>query len=156
MEKLLKMAVGLEGNSGAIVDHATVHPGLSLGCAAMKRVGPRLAAEAGIEGGYFPAAATSAPGRGPVGAFVGGGVFVPFSTTALLVTLRASSGYDFSRDDPYVGAGVNAKIVWESPRSDGSASLFPFVGLNAGYIWDSAHGGQALLTAGFYFDLGRS
>ena len=155
METTKKMMMGIEGKSGATFDEDMPGLGLSLGVMAIKRMGEHLVAETGLEGGYFHPASTSLPGKGPVGAFLGGGIFHQFADMAFIATLRGRTGYDFSRETPYGGAELGTKLMFEMRGKDGIAISYPFIGLNGGYVWDGKHGGQVFLTAGFLFDLGE-
>ena len=154
MDKALNLAIGLDGKTGCLFDPEGVYPGVSLGLTAMKRVGSHVVAETGLEGGFYVAPKSSDDSKGPVGAFMGIGIFAPFSESALIVTARGRSGYDFSKEAPYAGAGVHAAITWEAGDSEGRTPILPFIALDGGYTWDRRHGGEAIISAGFFFDLG--
>lgn len=154
MENALKLGIGMDVKSGCLFDPEGVYPGVSLGMTVMKRMGPHFMAETGLEGGFYVAPKSSDESKGPVGAFMGAGIFAPFSESALIVTARGRSGYDFSKENPYAGVGMHAALVWETNDPAGKTPILPFIALDGGYTWDRKHGGEAIISAGFFFDLG--
>lgn len=154
IKNALKLGISLEGKSGCLFDPEGVYPGVSLGGTVMKRMGSHFVAETGLEGGFYVAPKSTDVSRGPVGAFMGVGIFTPFSESALIVTARGKSGYDFSNENPYAGVGMHAAIAWETHDSEGNTPTIPFIALDGGYTWNHQHGGEAIISAGFFFDLG--
>ena len=155
MEKINNVMIGIEGKTGAMIDEKAPGAGVALGVVALKTLGDHFVAQTGLEGGYFHPATTHLHGKGPLGAFLGVGVYKLFDDMSFMATVNARSGYDFSRDKPFAGAELGMRLMFELAGKDGIVNCYPFIGMEGGYLWDDQHGGRALLTFGFMYDVAR-